>query len=359
MEESIHNIELKQFVFEKYMDNRAVADKYLIDSITTINQKDDETQTEVNSLKQRISQLETVVVQLEEENKTLKETMEKQIKEKSDELEKMNQRYSLLDSILKDVVSNLEEMKNQNKNTLMPINEKKEGNEIPEKIQKENEECKTNVNNEIVFKKDESNENEVSKKTSPITEVAETQTKDEEKKEIEVDELEEELLLDKELKSQIEQISTKKVIDVIYKGTEDGFSAEEFNRCVGSYKNILFVIKTTKNEVFGGYCSDVPVVDDIARGVFGDKDHFVFTIKDNIPIKFVKREINSYSTWLFPDDSENILCFAGAFLISGNCGENEESRLSGNFKREYEDNGQTIIDHPNFRVSEFFAIQLE
>ncbi|EDR29405.1 hypothetical protein EDI_338740 [Entamoeba dispar SAW760] len=359
MEESIHNIELKQFVFEKYMDNRTVADKYLIDSITTIQQKGNETQTEVSTLNQRLSQLETKVIQLEEENKTLKETMEKQIKERSDEIEKMNQRYSLLDSILKDVVKSLEEMKSQNKNTLTPVIEKKEGKEITEKIQKEDKECETNVNNEIVFKKDESNENDVLQKTSPITETAKTQIKDEEKQEIEVDELEEELPIDKELKSQIEQISTKKVIDVIYKGTEDGFSAEEFNRCVGSYKNILFVIKTTKNEVFGGYCSDVPVVDDIARGVFGDKNHFVFTIKNNVPIKFVKREVNSYSTWLFPDDSENILCFAGAFLISGNCGENEESRLSGNFKREYEDNGQTIIDHQNFRVSEFFAIQLE
>ncbi len=74
------------------------------------------------------------------------------------------------------------------------------------------------------------------------------------------------------------QISKAKTGDLIYRATRDGFSAENFHRQCASRDNILIIIKTNTDHIFGGYISirlnEIP-----ARKTGEDPKAYVFSLR--------------------------------------------------------------------------------
>ncbi|KAL7713991.1 TLDc domain-containing protein [Entamoeba marina] len=315
--ERLNDIEMRQYVFEKYMDNREVVDKQLLNSIEELQSNESQkSNNEVQELKK--SDFDILVKRVENNEELIKEVV-------------------VLKSIVNDLLNEVHALKSSSHGITKPILVEKNEVHIDTPIPPNESplEQKTIVDNEV------ENENEVvrERKISSLSPTPSSSSDDDG------------IDLEDNVKTIIQDFSERKITDIIYKGTEEGFSAEEFNRCCCMKKHVAVIVKTTNNDIFGGVCSEIPLIEDTAKGVFADKEHFVFSIKDNKGIKFVKRSSNSYSAWIFPDDSENLFSFGGAFLITGNCGANE--------KKDYIDNGETILSQNNFKVEELFVLQLE
>ncbi|ELP90518.1 hypothetical protein EIN_018770 [Entamoeba invadens IP1] len=359
MEETINSLILKQYVFERYLDNRQSADLYVLDEVKKVSAVQVTLNETVESSSKTIEQLQKETQRLTTENNALKQmvgTLESQIAaktkaevESSDAIKHLTDRLVALEQLVHSLSTTSTFGAKEVTHEIVKEKAKPfEHHEEPhvELIEPQKPTAVVQEPEKVVVKPSE--------KTTTATVISELK-KEEEPKGVE------EILdtpFDKTVIDAIEKMAEKKVVDTFYKGTDEGFSAEEFNRCVGSNKKVLVIVKTTKNDIFGGYCSEFPIVDDVAKGVFGDKEHFVFRVKDGKATKYMKRDNSSYSTWAFPDDSENILSFAGAFVISGNCKANEESRISGNFSRDYVDNGEKLCSTPTFAVDEMVALQM-
>jgi hypothetical protein len=74
------------------------------------------------------------------------------------------------------------------------------------------------------------------------------------------------------------QICKAKTGDLIYRATRDGFSAENFHQKCASRNNILLIIKTNTDHIFGGYISIR--LNEIPAGITGeDMNAYIFSLR--------------------------------------------------------------------------------
>lgn len=74
------------------------------------------------------------------------------------------------------------------------------------------------------------------------------------------------------------QISKAKTGDLIYRATRDGFSPENFHRQCASRDNILLIIKTNTDHIFGGFISIR--LNEIPAGTPGeDQKAYIFSLR--------------------------------------------------------------------------------
>ena len=174
-------------------------------------------------------------------------------------------------------------------------------------------------------------------------------------------------IITQQMKEMIEKTTEQKIKECIYQGTVDGFTSQQFNEQCKATKKVVIVVKTKQEEIIGAYSSDIPTLsheegeeeENEEVGIFGDKEHFVFKIEKDSLVKFVKKEKLSYSTWIYPNESENMLGFAGAFVIASHCDKDDKSRISGNFARDYIHNGDSLLKNQQFTVDDIAVYQLE
>ena len=81
---------------------------------------------------------------------------------------------------------------------------------------------------------------------------------------------------------------------LLYRGSEHGFTSNNFASKCDYKQNIIVIIETTKNMVFGGYTSIGFSRDDYHRGYGKDKDVFIYSIRSG--------NNNKYPPKIFPID---------------------------------------------------------
>ena len=118
----------------------------------------------------------------------------------------------------------------------------------------------------------------------------------------------------------IEEWTGKKIYQILYDTDIDEFSSRSFWRSIKGRTNIMIIIQTSKNYVFGSYHSLLPNRQEMYTE---DNEHFVFTIrnpKEYPPTKFmIKKEWNKKSLYIYGDDQISDVFFVfGCFLICNN-----------------------------------------
>ncbi|EKE38426.1 hypothetical protein ENUP19_0146G0041 [Entamoeba nuttalli] len=160
----------------------------------------------------------------------------------------------------------------------------------------------------------------------------------------------------------IEILTGKTAGEVIYQASVDGFSNNHFNENVGGKESIVLVIFDSEGNVFGSYNSkQIPEIkkEEIetipAKGLYNDSDHFLFVLRKKgvSDVRKFTRKADGYSLWVF-GSIDNLLSVNGAFVLVNECNRSFDSSISGNFRREYDED--MFIDKKKFMVRDIVAI---
>lgn len=117
--------------------------------------------------------------------------------------------------------------------------------------------------------------------------------------------------------------------------------AKEFNEAVNGLDHLVFIVTSSKGNVFGCYTS-VPIKRDTGN-IWNDPKHFVFTLSNNIGVepKIYKRRVEGLiPTLTLWDDTEE----DNVFVVPGMCwisSEIKPSFIYTNFSLVYDDGGDT------------------
>ena len=124
----------------------------------------------------------------------------------------------------------------------------------------------------------------------------------------------------KELKQILEEWTGKSIFVTLFDTDIDEFSSRSFWRSIKGRSNVMILIQTCDNYLFGSYHSTLPECQEKYRE---DNDHFVFTIrnpKNYPPTKFtIKKDWKHRNLYVYGDDQISDVFFVfGCFLICNN-----------------------------------------
>lgn len=127
-----------------------------------------------------------------------------------------------------------------------------------------------------------------------------------------------------------EIIGQGKGLSLLYRGSMDGFSAENFhNKCDNKGKT-LTVIKSDSGNVFGGY-TDIPWDSpSSSKKIKKNGNSFVFSLRDDNSIVKLQNMGNEEVV----HDKKRHVCFRYAIYVKNNCNKNSKSS-TGVYNDEY------------------------
>jgi hypothetical protein len=91
-----------------------------------------------------------------------------------------------------------------------------------------------------------------------------------------------EWLINEKFKSLFESVPK---FNLIYRGSEDGFTARDFHRKCDNFSNTLIVVQSTQSNIFGGFVSEP--WDSLSTGYKYDQTAFLFSLKNEYGEKLV------------------------------------------------------------------------
>ena len=233
---------------------------------------------------------------------------------------------------IKNQLSQFEEKKHQNEEILEKLNEFKN------QIQKENEKMKNQ------FESQKKNLEEILKKIQKTKNL----TKISEKKNI----------LNEEEITELQNLIQKELNEIIYQGSFNGFLKKNLYEEILNKEKLLFLIEDDDNNIFGCFISskiENCEEENFAKGIFGDKEFFIFSLKlkgeKNVK-KYIKKEHN-YCFWTFGDECENLFSINGFITIVENGNLSSENAISGNFQRDF--GSENFLKQNSFLVKDILV----
>jgi len=155
------------------------------------------------------------------------------------------------------------------------------------------------------------------------------------------------------LMSWLEPVMGDKQINLLYRGSRDGFEATSFRAHCNMKGPTLSIIESTSGDIFGGYTSNNWV--GTSSNYVDDKKSWIFTLKNSHGIIPTKYSCN-YPQYGIYDNATYGPCFGGGFDIciydKANCVNNNYT----NFPHSYTDStgiGKGTLTTYNFTVKDY------
>ena len=135
-------------------------------------------------------------------------------------------------------------------------------------------------------------------------------------------------LNEKAEKVQIENWTNMKMKDIVFDSNINKWKVDEseFDKLITNKQNLIFLIESHNNIKFGGFISSK--IDKIDKWI-SDENSFLFTFKDNKPMKFdVKKDFRKNQVFYLFQKSDNWLFQIGHDIYI--CKQNEKSTIYQN-----------------------------